>query len=221
VSSERGSSAGKAAQNDPSELLEVFDASGKPTGRARSRAAIHLDGEWHQAFHCWILRRGGQEIVLQQRSSFKDTFPLCWDAAAAGHWRFGESPEQAAREIAEELGISVPFERLRWVGTEREERAFDTGLIDREFHQVYALDDFDAPLSSYRPDPAEVAALAAVSSAGLLDLVAGHLGRLPAIEGEATLRRQDLVPYSEARLRRLLARNLHPPEIVGNFEFPD
>jgi isopentenyldiphosphate isomerase len=220
VSSKRGPSAGTAAQNDPSELLEVFDASGRPTGRARSRAAIHLDGDWHQAFHCWILRRGGQEIVLQQRSAAKDTFPLCWDAAAAGHWRFGESAEQAAREIAEELGLSVDFRQLRFVGTEREERAFANGLIDREFHRVYAL-DLDAPLSSYRPDPAEVAALAAVHSAGLLDLAAGRVDRLVAVEGDVTLRRQDVVPYSEARLRRLLARNLHPPKIVGITGFPD
>jgi isopentenyldiphosphate isomerase len=217
VSSKRQRPAGTPAQNDPSELLEVFDASGRPTGRARPRAAIHLDGDWHQAFHCWILRRGGQEIVLQRRSASKDTFPGCWDAAAAGHWRFGESAEQAAREIAEELGLDVAFARLRFVGREREDRAFANGLIDREFHQVYAL-EWDAPLSSYRPDPREVSGLAAVSSSGLLDLVSGRTDRLRAVEGEVTLRREDLVPYSEARLRRLLVRNLHPPGIVGNSE---
>jgi isopentenyldiphosphate isomerase len=220
VSSTGGPSAGTLAQNDPSELLEVFDASGQPTGRARSRAAIHLDGDWHQAFHCWIVRRHGQEIVLQQRSALKDTFPLCWDAAAAGHWRFGESAEQAAREIGEELGLDVPFTSLRFAGREREDRTFPNGLVDREFHQVYLL-EWDAPLSSYRPDPAEVSALAAFSSQGLLDLVAGRLDRLAAVEADVMLRREDLVPYSEARLRRLLARNLHPPEIVGNDEFPD
>src|SRR5919199_2537734 len=151
VSSNSAPPAGAPAQNDPSELLEVFDPSGRPTGRARSRAAVHLDGDWHLAFHCWILRRSRQEIVLQRRSALKDTFPLCWDAAAAGHWRFGESAEEAAREIAEELGLDVPFSLLRRVGREREERAFASGLIDREFHDVYVL-EWDAPLSSYRPD---------------------------------------------------------------------
>src|SRR5438132_4311598 len=99
-------------QNDAAEVLEVFDASGAATGRAKSRAAIHLDGDWHLAFHCWILRRGGQEVVLQRRSLGKDTFPGERDAAAAGHWRFGESAAEAAREIAEELGIHVRFEEL-------------------------------------------------------------------------------------------------------------
>jgi isopentenyldiphosphate isomerase len=216
VSSKSAPPAGAPTQNDPAELLEVFDASGRSTGRARSRAAIHLDGDWHLAFHCWILRRGGHEVVLQQRSALKDTFPLCWDAAAAGHWRFGESAEEASREISEELGLSVEFEQLRRVRREREDRAFANGLIDREFHEVYAL-DWDAPLSSYRPDPGEVSALAAVSTAGLLELVNGQREWLRALEpADVTLRREELVPYSAGRLRRLLARNLHPSEIVGN-----
>jgi isopentenyldiphosphate isomerase len=218
VSSKGVPRAGAPAQNDPSELLEVFEASGRPTGRARSRSAIHLEGDWHLAFHCWVLRKGGQEIVLQRRSALKDTFPLRWDAAAAGHWRFGESPEEASREISEELGLSVRFERLRSVGREREERAFSNGLIDRELHEVYAL-EWEAPLSSYRPDPGEVSALAAVAAQDLLELVSGQRDWLRAVEpSDVTVRREDLVPYSAARLRRLLAWNLHPPGIVGNRE---
>ena len=52
--------------NDPTELLEVLDGYGHPTGIAKPRAAIHVDGDWHQAFHCWIVRGGGSEVVLQR-----------------------------------------------------------------------------------------------------------------------------------------------------------
>jgi isopentenyldiphosphate isomerase len=231
VSRQHPEAAGTPQQNDPAELLEVFDARGRPTGRAHTREAIHLHGDWHQAFHCWIVRAGqdGREIVLQQRSAYKDTFPSQWDAAAAGHWRWGESPEQAAREIEEELGLHVHFEQLGWVGREREARWFANGLIDREFHQVYAL-EWNAPLATYRPDPREVSALAAVPARGLLELVAGRREQLPASEAgsvsssgelepvELTLRREDLVPYSVARLRRLLAWNPRRPASVGNRE---
>src|SRR5438067_7956933 len=117
-------------QNDPNELLEVFDAAGNPTGRAKSRAAVHLDGDWHQTFHCWILRHDQQEVVLQRRSLAKDTFAGRWDAAAAGHWRFGEAAEQAAREIVEELGLQVSFGELDYRGRESDARAFGKGLID-------------------------------------------------------------------------------------------
>jgi isopentenyldiphosphate isomerase len=202
-------------QNDPSELLEVFDPAGRPTGRARPRAAIHQAGDWHQAFHCWIVRRAGREIVLQQRSPTKDTFGGYWDAAAAGHWRFGESAAEAAREIAEELGLEVSFSRLVYRGRERASRRFANGLIDREFHQVYAL-TLDDPLSAYRPDPREVIGLAAFPSGALVDLMAGRSGDVAATEAVSVtddarlvpravvVGRQEVVPYSAARLRRML-----------------
>jgi len=211
--------AGTTGQNDPDELLELFDGRGNPTGAALSRAAVHVRGAWHQAFHCWIVRPGdrGVEVVLQRRARHKDTFPGCWDAAAAGHWRFGESPEEAAREIGEELGLAVPFAQLTWLGRERSTRSHPNGLVDREHHQVYLL-RWDEPLASYRPDPAEVAALAAVAAADLLAMATGRLqltlpteaasvGRdgsvIPATD--TVVRRSELVPYSVARLRRLLA----------------
>jgi isopentenyldiphosphate isomerase len=204
-----------AQQNDPGELLEVFDAAGQPTGRARTRAAVHLDGDWHLAFHCWILRDAGREVVLQRRSLLKDTFAGCWDAAAAGHWRFGESAEQAAREIAEELGISVPFADLEYRGRERSARRFPNGLTDRELHEVYVLAD-DRPLLSYRPDPAEVIGLAAFDTLDVIALAGGSTSQVSARESVVVgadgglapaavrMTRADLVPYGPARLRRML-----------------
>jgi isopentenyldiphosphate isomerase len=202
-------------QNDPHELLEVLDARGQPTGRAVDRATIHLAGHWHQAFHCWILRRGGAEVVLQRRALTKDTFPGCWDAAAAGHWRYGESAAEAAREIDEELGVSVPFEALVYRGQERMQRRFPNGLTDREFHQVYVLRS-DRALGEYRPEPREVCGLAAFPVAGLIAVAAGRAPLVDAVEAvqvaaDGTLspvsvsaRRDDLVPYSAARYRRML-----------------
>jgi isopentenyldiphosphate isomerase len=202
-------------QNDPAELLEVFDRHGQPMGIARSRAAIHLGGDWHQAFHCWIVRRHGREVVLQRRSLEKDTFPGCWDAAAAGHWRFGETAEDAAREIAEELGLAVDFEQLVYRGRERAQRRFANGLIDHEFHQVYVLES-DLPIVEYRPDPAEVMGVAAFSVADVIALATGRASTIRAVEGIVVLRDgslraetplvagQEMVPYSAARLRRML-----------------
>lgn len=204
-------------QNDPTELLEVFTRGGEPTGVAKSRAAIHLDGDWHVAFHCWILRGHGQRVLLQRRSLRKDTFPGCWDAAAAGHWRFGESAAEAAREIAEELGIDVGFEQLEYRGRERSGRRMPNGLIDRELHEVYVLCD-ERPLLSFRPDPAEVMGLAVFTVSDLLGLAAGRLARGNAVEAVRvnddgslspapySVGKSDLVPYSAARLRRMLWR---------------
>jgi len=203
-----------AQQNDPDELLEVFDAAGRPTGVAKSRAAIHIEGDWHQAFHCWIVRPGRQ-VVLQRRALTKDTFPGCWDAAAAGHWRFGESPAEAAREIAEELGLTVDFAELVFRGRERMARHFASGLVDREHHQVYVLSS-NARLSSYRPDPAEVSGVGAFQAGELLALLGGKISCLTTVEAVRVaddgavspavfeVQRQDVVPYSVARVRRIL-----------------
>lgn len=200
-------------QNDPTELLEVFTADGQPTGIAKTRAAIHLDGDWHLAFHCWIVRDGGREVVLQRRSLVKDTFAGKWDAAAAGHWRFGETAAQAAREIEEELGLDVAFEALTYRARERSARQFADGLTDSELHDIYVLQD-DRPLTEFRPDPAEVIGLAAFRSADLVALAEGILSELDALEsvkvvGDGSLEpitlrvtREDLVPYSAERLRR-------------------
>jgi isopentenyldiphosphate isomerase len=206
-------------QNDPDELLEIFDAKGNPTGQASPRAAVHLAGDWHQAFHCWILRHRKQEVVLQRRSMTKDTFAGCWDAAAAGHWRFGETAEEAAREIAEELGLAVNFAELAYRGREQGSRHVANGLIDREHHQVYVL-ECDRPLTDYHPDPSEVMGLAAFAADDLLALVEDRSPVMHATEGvvvaadgslrptEVTVAKNELVPYSVERLRRTLGMGL-------------
>jgi isopentenyldiphosphate isomerase len=202
-------------QNDPAELLEVFDADGQPTGQARTRFDVHVEGLWHQAFHCWIVRHNRQEVVLQRRALEKDTFGGYWDAAAAGHWRFGETPEEAAREITEELGLEVSFSELAYRGSERLQRHFTNGLTDRELHQVYVL-ECDRPLSEYRPDPREVSGLAAFPAEGLLRLLGGRQSSVTASQAVSvapdgrlaaqpvTMTSAVVVPYSEARLRRML-----------------
>lgn len=195
--------------NDPGELLEVYDVFGNPTGQAKPRAAIHLDGDWHRAFHCWIVRKDGTEVVLQRRSLLKDTFPGCWDAAAAGHWRFQESPTEAAREISEELGLSVPFSALRYCCRFPVAHDFANGLIDREFHEVYIMED-DRLLSEYRPDPAEVMDVGVFSVDGLIALALGDVDAIASVESlsgqRVTLRRDGMVPYSAARLAGMLGR---------------
>lgn len=202
-------------QNDPAELLEVYDEAGAPTGQVRTRAEIHIRGDWHVAFHCWIVRSNG-DIVMQRRSLAKDTFGGLWDAAAAGHWRAGETPAEAAREVAEELGLDVPFTALHECGWERINRRFaERGLIDREHHRVYAL-RWDAPFSAYRPDPREVSGLAAFPAQRLLDVLAGRAPHVLASEGallgqdrayspqSIRATRAEFVPYSAARLARML-----------------
>ncbi|GAC1323633.1 MAG: hypothetical protein NVSMB2_21440 [Chloroflexota bacterium] len=153
---------------------------------------------------------------MQRRSDRKDTFAGLWDATAAGHWRFGETAEQASREIDEELGIHIPFAELDYRGRVMSDRAFASGLIDREHHQVYVWPS-DISLIQMRPDPAEVSAVAAFPAGDLIAVLAGEkpsvrpveaIEVLPSGEVRATsivnATRDDFVPYSPDRIRGIL-----------------
>src|SRR6188768_1148664 len=49
---------------DPRELLEVYDPEGNPTGEAKTRGTVHLEGHWHLAFFCWIARPGARDVEI-------------------------------------------------------------------------------------------------------------------------------------------------------------
>jgi isopentenyldiphosphate isomerase len=216
---------------DPRELLEVYDQAGNPTGEAKARGTVHLEGHWHLAFFCWIARPtrsspGGRpemterpgvpgiEILLQHRAARKDVWPLRFDASAAGHIRFGESMAEAAREVREELGIQVELSDMIALGRHRQQHRHANGLIDREHHALHLLtpgpDD-----AAYAPDPREVAGLAWIDADDLLGLVEGRTGeavaRYRAVDAppdafeERKLVAADLVPYEDGYHRRLIA----------------
>lgn len=204
-----------AATSDPDEPLEVYDASGEPTGIAKARAAVHRDGDWHLAFFCWIVRRGAggdEEVVLQRRAPHKDVWPGRFDASAAGHVRFGETIAEATREIDEELGISVDVALLERLTRHRQEHVHENGLVDRELHDVHLL-RCELPLERYRPGP-EVTGLVSVPLDGVLQLVTGEKESLAttlvtfdaagAAKHEAiALTAGDLVPYDAAYWRAI------------------
>jgi isopentenyldiphosphate isomerase len=210
---------------DPRELLEVYDPDGNPTGAAKPRGTIHLEGHWHLAFFCWIARPAarGVEILLQHRAARKDVWPLRFDASAAGHIRFGESLEEAAREVREELGIEVELADMIPLGRHRQQHQHANGLIDREHHALHLLTPGPAD-AAYRPDPREVAGLAWIDADDLLGLVEGRrhaaVARYRAVDAPAdafvarTVTAADLVPYADGYHRRLLdeiRRHVTPP----------
>ncbi len=90
-------------END--EILEIYDEHGRALGKGMHRDRIHSEGKWHKTVHIWIANSMGQ-LLLQQRSQLKKSFPNLWDISCAGHVSFGETIAQAVRkEMQEELGI--------------------------------------------------------------------------------------------------------------------
>ena len=93
------------------ERLPVVDKNDRVL-RYAPRSEVHGNNLRHRAVHILIFDDAG-EVYLQQRSRWKDRHPLKWDSSAAGHVAAGESYEETARrELEEELGISVPLEKI-------------------------------------------------------------------------------------------------------------
>ena len=89
------------------ELLDLVDADNTVIGtvpRSRVHGAPALR---HRAVHVLVYDDRGR-LLLQKRSAGKEIQPGKWDASVGGHLAAGESyPEAAARETAEELGLTV------------------------------------------------------------------------------------------------------------------
>lgn len=141
--------------NSPDELLAVVDSADVEIG-AETRSRIHSDGLLHRAVHVLVFDRSGS-LIIQQRSTLKDTFPLHWECVG-GHLSPGETYGSAAvREVREELGVEVSD--LKFICKIPASHA--TGL---EFLEVFRATAQSDPI----PEPQEIIGIDRLSPDALL-----------------------------------------------------
>ena len=112
------------------EILDVVDENGMPTGETVPREKAHAEGIRHRTSHVWLLRvRSGEiQVLLQKRCETKDSWPGCYDISSAGHIPAGvDFLPSAIRELQEELGVKAAPEELIFCGSRRI-------CSDSEFH---------------------------------------------------------------------------------------
>ena len=169
---------------DSNEPFDVIRGDGTPTGLVKARGLIHRDGDWHRAVHVWVAgrdERGQPFLIFQRRSPAKDTWPGRFDATVGGHYRAGETLDETLREVEEEIGVNVDRGLLRPLGVRVCANEAEPGIVDREIQDLFLLRD-DRPLEAFRPNPAELAALARFPLAALLPFLAGETA---SVAGEA------------------------------------
>jgi len=187
--------------DDPTELFDLYDESGRPLGVTKPRARVHEDGDWHRSVHLWVvlMAAAGPLILLQRRSLTKDSHPGAVDVSVAGHLRAGETYAAGVREAVEEIGLVVEPGDLVRLGTRRNVARRGADYLDRELQEVFFVCS-PASLEQLRPDTHEVAGVLAVALPDAQALFDGEVGEVTARELRAhdhtvnvTLRRGELL----------------------------
>jgi len=172
-----------------SEFFDIYDESLAHIG-VKEREQVHRDGDWHQAFHCWVVGRapdGAPFVILQKRGTYVN-YPGKVDVSAAGHLAAGELPRDGIRELQEELGLHVPFEALVPLGR-RVGIAKLGDFIDCQICHVYLYESAQ-PLAVYDYQREEIAGLLQLPLAAGIRLLSGRAStvRVPALGlGSATV----------------------------------
>lgn len=85
------------------------------------------------------------DVLLQKRSSKKESYPGCYDISAAGHVAAGDQLlDSALRELREELGIAAAGEQLHFVGFRygyHEDVFYGQPFRDAEISAVYVYQE--------------------------------------------------------------------------------
>ena len=120
------------------ELLDVLDENGKKTGEVEDRSEIYRKGLWHRASHIWIIN-DNNELLVQKRNPYKQTFPNLWAISVAGHVDSGEnSLDTAIREVKEELNLDATPDEFEYLFTIKRETPYKDSFL-RVFDDVYLL----------------------------------------------------------------------------------
>ena len=189
------------------EVVKIFDEQGSQIGTA-TRQEVHEKGLWHETFQVYFIDGNQQDrmIYLQKRSHMKNNFPNLFDITVAGHLQDKEAVQDGVREIEEELGITVEYDDLTYLGVIRNTIAADK-IMDKEFSHVYLYECTES-MESFILQPEEVEGMVKVSLNDFLQFYSGNCSQLAAegftIEKDGkkawcthVLTKENFVPHAE------------------------
>jgi len=124
------------------EYFNIYSKYGEKTSNIIERTEAHKTGEFHRTIHLWILN-SYNEILIQQRSAYKDAGANLWYVSVAGHIEHNEDIESTLiRETKEELGLDISSltDSIEYLYTFKDTLTEKNGaFIDNEFYDVFAL----------------------------------------------------------------------------------
>lgn len=117
-------------EDNKNELWDIYDRDRVLTGKTHVRGNQLGKNEYHLVVHVCIFN-SKNELLIQQRQSWKNGWPDMWDVSAAGSALAGENSSMAAeRETMEELGYELDLTG---------ERPYFTFSFDYGFDDFYLV----------------------------------------------------------------------------------
>jgi len=132
------------------ELVVLVDDHNRPIGTA-PKADVHTKNTpLHRAFSVYVFNDSG-EVLTQQRSSKKITWPLVWSNSCCGHVLPQEKVEDAVkRRVRQEL--SLVLEEVQVALPEFRYRAELDGIVENEICPVFLAKTEQV----CKPNPSEI-----------------------------------------------------------------
>ncbi len=151
---------------------DIFDENDEPTGKVAGFNEVYAKGLWTHGVHI-IIYTPENKVVMQKRASSLVFHPNQVEISVGGGVDAGETPEQAIiREVKEELGLTVPAARLRFIGKKKHNHHLKN-RIDRSFLYSYAICMSEDELQM-KADPAETKLIFLISEAKLRRALRAH-----------------------------------------------
>ena len=159
------------------ELLDIYDENGNFIG-TEDRNIVHQNALWHKTVHCWLYDKFGN-IYFQIRKDEKTFY-----TTASGHVASGETLKEAfGREIKEEIGINVSYEKAKLIEVNnfKMDKIKKDGTLfkDRAFANVFGYQLNEKV--TFNLDPNEVIGLVKVNAKDALELFKKKKGKINAI----------------------------------------
>jgi len=97
------------------EQWDVYDSTGKRTGKTKTRADVWERGEYHLGVSLWLVNENAQ-VLIQKRSATKRICPNMWCNVCGSAIAGETSAEACLREAREEVGIVINESSLTQIG---------------------------------------------------------------------------------------------------------
>lgn len=160
------------------EQLDIFNDKYEYQGTASKKEA-HQKGLWHRVFTCLLINPQKKTVLLQKKVPDRYVFdrPDYLDISVGGHYQTGESPEDSARELEEEVGLKASFEELIPLGVRQTAATIAENYIANEFQHIF-LYPTEQNLEDYALEEVEVKGLVEVKIQDGIDLLLGKIERI-------------------------------------------